>query len=512
MTENQQALPGHETQSTEMNCPSCGRFVGAVTKCPYCGSKVEKRMSLVATRWAAVLLATVGLFLLFLMAKHRDIPVVKLGDVKPTMNFGQIRVEGEVKNDARPFRSGTGLSFNVSDGTGMIVVFVSQKQMEAMIEQNLVPKAGDAVSFVGGLNISDEEQSMRLLSVKEFRLTRAAAAAVRLADVDASLVGSSITISGQVVDLFPPPADSKRPYALKIKDDSGEQTVNFWQTEYDQIQGKDVLNGSFVRLRVSVASYQDKLQLKLAAGQDLEILDGPAAAVETKTPAQKAADAFQKKAPPRDFSRGRSVQATSLSVGAVTAAQDGQTVRVRGRVESVSPPKEGTKQPFALVLRDGDASLRATYWSNVNDVIAVKPTPGAVFELEGVVEVYRDRPQLKVESGYKVKLVDDVPASAPAVDVSQAVAVASISLADKGQTRVVKGVLGAPRALRGGVAYALADDTGTIDLILWESIIPVEVLGALEEGAQVAATGEVGDYEGKLQIKAAPGYSAMVIP
>ncbi len=514
MTENQQVLPGHETQSTEMNCPSCGRFVGAVTKCPYCGAKVEKRMSLIAIRWAAVLLATVGLFLLYLMAKHREVPVVPLGEIKPTMNFGQIRVEGQVKTDARPFRTGTGMSFTVSDGTGSITVFVSKKQMDAMVAQNLVPKSGDLVSFVGGLNISDEQQSMRLLSVKEFQLTRKPAAATRLADINDSLVGKSVTIAGKVVDLFPPPADSKRPYALKIRDDSGEQTVNFWQTEYDQIQGKDVLNGAFVRMRVAVGSYQDQLQLKLGAGQDLEILDGPpVAAVDIPTPAQQAAENFRKQAPaPRDFSRGRSVQSNSVSAGAVTAAQDGQTLRVRGRVESVSAPKEGTRQPFAVILRDGDAALRVTYWSNVNEVIAVKPTPGALFEMEGVVEVYRDRPQLKVESGYKVKLVDATPASGPAVDVSRAVAVSSISAADQGQVRVVQGTLGAPRALRGGVVYALSDGTGSIDLVLWESIIPVEVLESLAEGVQVAATGVVGEYEGKLQIKAAAGYSAMVIP
>ena len=516
MTENKQVLPGHETQSDEMNCPNCGRFVGAVTKCPYCGSKVEKRMSLVAIRWAAVLLSTIGLFLLYLMAKNREIPVVSLGDVKPTMNFGQIRVVGKVASDARTFRSGGGMGFNVSDGTGTIMVFISQKQAKDLTAQNLVPKAGDQIDFAGGLSISDEESSMRLLSVKDFHLTRAPAATVRLADITTDMKGTSVTITGKVLDLFPPPADSKRPYALKLQDDSGEQTINFWQTEYDQIQGKDVLNGAYIRARVSVAAYQDKLQLKLAAGQDLEILDGPPAAANFSTPAQKAAAALEKEAPPppapRDFSRGRSVQVNSLSVGEVTAAQAGQTVRVRGRVASVSPPKEGTKQPYAVVLKDGDASLRATYWSNVNDVIAVKPTPGALFEMEGLVEVYKDKPQLKVQSGYKVKLVDDVPASAPAVDASQAVPVSSITAAEKGQTRVVKGVLGAPRALRGGVAYALTDDTGTIDLILWESIIPVEVLGALEEGAKVAATGEVGEYEGKLQIKAAAGYSAMVIP
>ena len=76
---------------------------------------------------------------------------------------------------------------------------------------------------------------------------------------------------------------------------------------------------------------------------------------------------------------------------------------------------------------------------------------------------------------------------------------------------MVAGTLGAPRALRGGVSYALTDDSGTIDLVLWESIIPTEVLDALEEGAKVAAAGEVKEYDGKLQITAASGHSAMVI-
>ncbi len=338
-------------------------------------------------------------------------------------------------------------------------------------------------------------------------------AVVKLAEIDDSRIGSSVTVVGKVMDLFPPPAGSKRPYGLKIADDSGEKTINFWQTEYDQIQDKDVLAGANIRARVSVSSYQDKLQLKLLAGQDLEILP-PSAAVEAPTPAQKAAAAYEQKtpAPARDFSRGRSAPAGSLSVGAVTAAQKGQTVRVRGRVESVRAPKEGTKQPYAVLLKDGEATLRVTYWSNVNEVITVKPAPGALFEVEGVVEVYKEKPQLQVKSGYKVKLVDDTPASAPAVDVSQAVAISSITAADKGQARVVKGTLGAPRALRGGVVYALTDESGTIDLVLWESIIPIDVLNALGEGAKIAAAGEVGEYDGKLQIKAAKGYSAMVLP
>ena len=37
-------------------------------------------------------------------------------------------------------------------------------------------------------------------------------------------------------------------------------------------------------------------------------------------------------------------------------------------------------------------------------------------------------------------------------------------------------------------------------------------VGALAEGVKVAAIGEVGDYQGKLQLKALKGHSAMVLP
>ncbi len=512
MTENKQSLPGHETQSDEMNCPNCKRFVGAVSKCPYCGTKVEKRMSLVATRWAAVLLATIGLFLLYLMAKHRDIPVVMLGNIKPTMNFGQIRVVGQVE-DARTFKSG-GMGFNVSDGTGTIMVFVSQKQAKDLADLNLVPRAGDAINFAGGLNISDEESSMRLLSVKDLSLTRATASSVRLADVNESLIGSSISIAGKVVSVVAPPANTKRPYDIQIADDSGEQTLNCWTTEFDLIKGKDALIGSYVRVRVTVASYKDKLQLKLASGLDIEILDAPPPAADTPvSPAQKAAATLQREAPApkRDFSRGRLEDA--VSIASLSAASDGQSVKVRGTVSSLRAPEAGTKQPFSLILKDGDATLRVTYWSSVDEVIAVKPTVGAVFEIEGVVEVYQDKPQLKVESGYKVKAVESAPVapSMPAATPVPSSGISAITAADKGQVRTVQGTLGTPRALGKGTAYALSDESGSIDLILWDSTVPAEVRDSLKEGANVSATGVVGEYESKLQLKATSGTSIRIL-
>jgi DNA/RNA endonuclease YhcR with UshA esterase domain len=206
------------------------------------------------------------------------------------------------------------------------------------------------------------------------------------------------------------------------------------------------------------------------------------------------------------------VQAELLPIGAITAAHNGKVVRVRGRVASARAPEAGTKQPFSLILKEGEGSIRVTYWSSVDDVIAVKPVEGATFEIEGVIEVYKDKPQLKVESGYKVMQVEPAVAAAPAAEAGPAGTIASITAADKGQTRSVQGTLGAPRALGKGTAFALTDDSGTIDLILWDSIIPADVRESLTEGLKVSAAGEVGEYDGKLQLKANPGQSVRAIP
>ena len=87
-------------------------------------------------------------------------------------------------------------------------------------------------------------------------------------------------------------------------------------------------------------------------------------------------------------------------------------MKVRGTVSSVRSPEAGTKQPFSLILKEGEASIRVTYWSTIDQVIAVKPVAGAEFEIEGVIEVYKDKPQLKVESGYKVTQTAPAPAEA----------------------------------------------------------------------------------------------------
>ena len=505
-----EALPGHETQSDEMNCPSCGRFVGAVTKCPYCGAKVSKRMSLTATRWAAVLLATIGLFLLYLMAKNREIPVVQLGKIEPTWNFGLIRVEGPVATDARPFKSGRGMSFNVDDGTGRMVVFTTERQMEALKEMNLVPKAGDRIAFDAQLNISDDKSNLKISGLKTFVLERAPADAVRIADLNVKLAGKTVEIVGQTAGLKPPAENTNQPWKLKLTDGTGEIEVSFWPAEYAQLANPAELerSGTWVRARVDVGKYQNQVQVKLGSGKDLQILpEAPEIPGAYLSPAEKAAAKVAAKpepeaapapvveeapaapAPKRDFSRGRLVSAEVEPIAAVTADRKGQKVKIAGAVVFVGEKKGN--QPVSVIVKDeAGGSIYVKYFDDVAAELDEAPAKGDSVTVEGVVDAWNGKASILLQEASKW------------VKVGKAAVPAKKAYAPKKKAAGRTGVLGAPRDLAGkGVAYTFKEGEAELDLIIWNDSVPG--LPERAEGMTVCVEGaREGEYEGKAQLKA----------
>ena len=479
-------LPGHETQSDEMACPACGRFVGAATKCPYCGAKVQKRMSLVALRWAAVLLSTVGLVLLYLMAKTRDPDPVLIGEITPTMNFGVVRISGSVRNDPRPFKNGNGMSFTVSDDSGSIIVFVDQAQRAAMAENGLAPRKGDAIDFVAQLQASSSGTSARIRSLKpsSFKLTRGGgapaksssgrtsgrtAAAARdfgpaqpFSAVDESMVGKSVTLEGTVVALKEPEAGTKRPYVLTISDGAEQLDVKFWADQYAQIANPHSLTGTPVRVKASVKLYQEKVDLSLKKGSDLQ----------------------------------RVVPAAETSVSAVTAELVGQTVTVCGSVARIDPPKK-EKAPWSVTLADPDsgARLAVKYWDDAREAFARQPAVGDVFEFTGEVGYFAGKLQLKVSSGAKAKFVSEGAPKKPATPVAE------VAAATAGAFVTIEGALSEPADLDGkGTAYTLTDGTGSVQVVFWNSSIPDELRQKAAAAPRVRVNGKVGDYKGTRQV------------
>jgi DNA/RNA endonuclease YhcR with UshA esterase domain len=392
--EKARPLPGHETQSDEMACPKCGRFVGAAVKCPYCGAKVEKRMSLLALRWAAILLSTVGLVLLWLMAKTREPERIQIGDIEATMNFGVVRLSGEVRGDPRPFKNGNGMSFTVSDGSGELRVFVDMAQRKAMQEAGLVPRRGDGIDFVAQLQSSASGNSARIRSLdpKSFALTRdgapagtagatgtgspdsapAAAPATTAKDfgpavpfsaVDESKVGQTIVLEGTVVAIQEPAAGSKRPYVVTLTNGVEGVDVKVWSDEYARIADPASLTGTPVRVRAAVKLYQNKVDLQLRKGSDL----------------QRAVRPEPKRRAP-------------VPVATAAAGKLGDWVTVVG---ALSEPADLDGKGTSYKLTDDSGTIQVVFWnSTVPPDVQKKAAAAARASVNGKVKEYQGTRQV----------------------------------------------------------------------------------------------------------------------
>jgi len=494
---NQASLPGQDSQPEDIHCTECGHFVGALTRCPKCGAPVHKRLSLKALRYAAVLLATVGLGLLYLMVTHREIPLVKIGELKPTMNFAYVRIAGTVSSDARAFKEGgkvRSLRFMVNDGSGEISVTAFRAQAEALAEAGKIPNAGDRVEVAGSLSVTaDDDVVMRLQVPEQLVLTRAEAEITPLEEITGAMVGKNLVVEGTITAVEAPKPQSKQPWVIRIADGTGEREITFWESIYADITDKVLLiKGTPVRARVVVKTYREQLQLSLNRGSDLEFTGAGAAGKMTAGPGAPT---------------GR---AREVSIADITADLEGEVVRVKGRVAEVNPPKE-EKAPHEVMLEDGGSKIRVVYWDTVaRNLKANKPMVGALISVRGMVGVYEEQLQLKVNHSDQISLVDVLPES-KAKPAGGDAAIADIKKSDEGKVFTVRGKLGEPRSVRGGVIYPLSEGAATISMVLWDRNVPGDARDQLTSGCSVIVSGEIKVFKDELEIVPASAQALQVV-
>lgn len=157
-------------------CPSCERFIGPAGKCPYCNADTRKTPMMVVVRFVAILLATVGLSLLYAAARHREPPIIQIENITPVMNFAHVRIVGSVPKRAYVGKDGDYVSFSVDDGSGQIRIAAYRDVARKLIESKQLPKAGDRVEVRGGLSVeADSTPKLYLKLPGHLRITSAIA-------------------------------------------------------------------------------------------------------------------------------------------------------------------------------------------------------------------------------------------------------------------------------------------------------------------------------------------------
>ncbi|MEN8254370.1 MAG: hypothetical protein ABFR33_02765 [Verrucomicrobiota bacterium] len=203
------------------------------------GTKATKRL-----RTAAFAAAAIGLLLASLYMSHREPPLVRIGEIKPVMNFSTVRVQGVLESEARTLRDGAVL-YLIADETGSLPIF-----SHAPVEE--LPKAGNWVVATGCLSVGAGSQ-------------------VRMQVHDAGqieVIGkpAPITVHGQVSDVWTPPPDSRAPYRIVLARPEGSLEVVHWFTPKLQVVVDDRLEAKGI-----LGSYKGRLQLKVRKAEDIRL-------------------------------------------------------------------------------------------------------------------------------------------------------------------------------------------------------------------------------------------------
>ncbi len=155
-------------------CPACTRFIGPAGECPYCGQDAAPSRALRGLRLAALVLAVAGLAALVLMAQRRELPLVAIGSITPTMNHAYVRVVGNVVRAPYTVKRHGRLeycSFLLDDGTGTLRVQTYRDAARQLAAADALPRRGARVAVTGALHvIAAEEPRLRLHAADQMQL------------------------------------------------------------------------------------------------------------------------------------------------------------------------------------------------------------------------------------------------------------------------------------------------------------------------------------------------------
>ena len=247
---------------------------------PVYGLQVKRPLKIRVLRYASLILAVAGLFLLYQYSVNRDIPLVRIADITPTMNFAYVRMAGEVTRDAYVFESG-GIVFDMKDGSGEITVMGGRAQAQALESAGKLPQRGDRIEVAGSLSVSaEQEPRLRIQATDQLILNRkrpianpAAGTGLRLADVTAAHKGALVAVSGILKSIDVPGPGSKAPYTLTLEENGAELAVVFWNDVVQALENKLPMPGKRINASGRIDVYKDKVQLKVRDAGNLRVME-----------------------------------------------------------------------------------------------------------------------------------------------------------------------------------------------------------------------------------------------
>ena len=506
---NKTIMPESAALPDDVYCPSCGRFVGAYDRCPYCQASMEVRMGLKVVRRIAVCGAIIGLILLWFAARAKKVETVQIGAISVNHNMALVRLEGQVVNVRfNPEKNNFSITINDDTGTMKLGGFDKLKSFQEHFGNDF-PQIGDRLEVEGNLSISEQWGASMFLSIpRRLKVLEKFQPDKRtIASLNGDDVGSVIEITADVIGvrMFPPQNPVHR--SLELKDASGTIALTLFESDYDKItdaslKKKLTTPGHQFTLQLIVDEYKDRLQLKLRDPANAAFMTFLKTVEVDPASIQKAFTKFQP---------------DKRTIASLNGDDVGSVVEITADVIGVRmfPPNNPVHR--SLELKDASGTISLTLFESDYDRIADPDlktkltTPGHQFTLQLIVDEYKDRLQLKLRNPANaacmtfIKTVKVEPASSGSTEkwVPKMVSIASVDKSLINKRVIVEGTMESASETEWGVNLQLKDDSGTITVWISkdaaENVMKDPVMFA--QGTRLKVTGKVGQYNDILQIK-----------
>jgi len=213
--------PDRAIGDDRIHCGSCGRFVGPYERCPYCGAQMTGRLAVRTVKLVAVLLATLGLALVWWAARGVPIPEISIGEAGSTMNLAYVRLQGRLTRGLTYDPESGYLGFWLADETGEVHINAYEDVTRVLLAQGKLPAIGDEVSVAGTLRIREEYVALTLNVPEHLDLQRPAAIPLGAGEITLLDEGLRVRVRGHVQRITEP-YDGLT--LVDLRDDSGEIT------------------------------------------------------------------------------------------------------------------------------------------------------------------------------------------------------------------------------------------------------------------------------------------------
>ncbi len=307
--------------------------------------------------------------------------------------------------------------------------------------------------------------------------TRADVPIVKIGQADATTNMAYVRLQGQCTRA--PTYDPEREYlSFWIADDTGTILVTAYRAETREMveRGQVPALGDQIEVAGTLRVREDFLSLTLNAPEQLKIT----------------------RAEPVD-----------RSIRSIRPEDQYRRVRVRGQARSIYEPYQGLT---LITVRDGTGSIPLAV---SKDVVALSSSPsllhaerepgegssqstlapGQPLEVVASVSLYGDKPQLVPASMSDIQLLDQT------VPLAAEKRIGELTSTSVGQLVLVRGTVTQATPFSSGVKVTLQDDSGTITVLLWQTLYEaLPTSAALDTGAEIEVQGEIAQYQGELEL------------